>query len=512
MKKFLILLTLALTIPVAHASFDDSAEHLHDKGISFLQFASIVDGYDDGTFRPDNPINRAEMLKILVEAEDADKGYTLSIAKHAIEDCFDDVPVNDWFTKYVCYFKAEGRIVGYDGGTNFRPGQNVTFVEGLKMALETFDYGYAETPDTWYQGPVEYAAARNLIPVDIYDLDTNLTRGQMSDLVTRILKYNIDPEGGEFLSTYLGDLDNETFQVTFDTISRNEDKSDLYLYGAICIQSVPDCGNGFFGTRDKYTCEAICPEQGTLVCTDIGRECAAGQQAAKIEGTCELYCPEDDVVVLEDPVHTDYTTATLATALAKGRTLLYFRADWCPTCRSLDNELASDLSALPDDLTILDIDYDTEKSLKQTWGIVLQHTLVQLDKNGEEVKRWTGGGISTINAELASTEVVQSQTFTITFSDTGVSAPDITINSGDTVQFLNLDMFTHWPATDNHPSHRNYPNSSISKCSSDLEYLTFDACAGLPKDEMYSFTFSEVGYWTWHDHLDPSLIGSITVQ
>ncbi|MDZ4217248.1 MAG: S-layer homology domain-containing protein, partial [Candidatus Gracilibacteria bacterium] len=49
-------------------SFNDTAEHTYNKAILYAQEREIVKGYDDGTFKPDNPVNRAEFTKIIVEA------------------------------------------------------------------------------------------------------------------------------------------------------------------------------------------------------------------------------------------------------------------------------------------------------------------------------------------------------------------------------------------------------------------------------------------------------------
>jgi len=80
--------------------------------------------------------------------------------------------------------------------------------------------------------------------------------------------------------------------------------------------------------------------------------------------------------------------------------LLYFYADWCPTCRALNKELIDKASEIPENLTILKIDYDTEKELKLKHEITIQHTLIQLDQNQSEVTRWIGGGVATLLQQL----------------------------------------------------------------------------------------------------------------
>ena len=74
----------------------------------------------------------------------------------------------------------------------------------------------------------------------------------------------------------------------------------------------------------------------------------------------------------------------------KGDVVLFFRASWCPTCRALDSDIKSNLKNIPEDLTILNVDYDNSKDLKQKYGVTYQHTLVQVDKDGNLIKKWSG--------------------------------------------------------------------------------------------------------------------------
>jgi len=95
-----------------------------------------------------------------------------------------------------------------------------------------------------------------------------------------------------------------------------------------------------------------------------------------------------------------YTPAAFADAKNEGRTLLFFWAPWCGTCSFLDDEIKKRNSELPQDLTILRTNYDTETDLKNKYGIVFQHTLVQVNKDGSEVKKWIGGGVDLLKQQI----------------------------------------------------------------------------------------------------------------
>ncbi len=77
--------------------------------------------------------------------------------------------------------------------------------------------------------------------------------------------------------------------------------------------------------------------------------------------------------------------------LAKeGKVVLFFRASWCPTCRALDADIRANSGSIPADVTILDVNYDAETALKQKYGVTYQHTMVQVDANGNQIAKWTG--------------------------------------------------------------------------------------------------------------------------
>lgn len=73
-----------------------------------------------------------------------------------------------------------------------------------------------------------------------------------------------------------------------------------------------------------------------------------------------------------------------------GDLVLFFRASWCPTCKALDANIKANMSAIPEGITILDVDYDNSTALKQKYGVTYQHTLVQVRSDGSMIKKWSG--------------------------------------------------------------------------------------------------------------------------
>ncbi|KXK26064.1 MAG: Thioredoxin [candidate division WS6 bacterium OLB20] len=88
--------------------------------------------------------------------------------------------------------------------------------------------------------------------------------------------------------------------------------------------------------------------------------------------------------------YVDYDERLLANA-SNGDVVLFFLASWCPTCKILNDSINGSLDEIPSDLTILKTDYDTYTQLKQKYGVTYQHTLVQVDAQGNLIKKWSGG-------------------------------------------------------------------------------------------------------------------------
>jgi len=118
----------------------------------------------------------------------------------------------------------------------------------------------------------------------------------------------------------------------------------------------------------------------------------------------------DEVMIKTDEMQNDATTVKagtyqmyspekIMTAAQTGNVVLFFKANWCPSCRSLDADIKSNLSSIPSNLTLLEVDYDKSADLKKKYGVTTQHTIVQVDKDGNMIKKWSGG--NTLNSVVS---------------------------------------------------------------------------------------------------------------
>ena len=93
--------------------------------------------------------------------------------------------------------------------------------------------------------------------------------------------------------------------------------------------------------------------------------------------------------------------AQLAELAAKGTTVVFFYAAWCPNCRATVTELNARWDEVNPGLTLVIADYDKEQALKARFGITYQDTFVLLDKDGEGVEIWNSGGVNGLNAHTS---------------------------------------------------------------------------------------------------------------
>ncbi len=224
-KIIFIIVGILFTSVTAFAFSDLTNNHTYNEAINFIKENNIVQGYPDGTFKPDNKINRAELLKIIIESKFSDDEINNALNEYRAKNYWyidlQDVDIDSWYGSYVRIAIREGITEGYPDGT-FKPSQNVNFVEALKIVLKTYNIAYTENTTPWYKGLVEKGAELNLNPLDITRFDLNITRAQMADMITRIVKMK---EGT--LEDYLGSA--SVIKQDYDYIKNGESNVTAFL-------------------------------------------------------------------------------------------------------------------------------------------------------------------------------------------------------------------------------------------------------------------------------------------
>lgn len=101
--------------------------------------------------------------------------------------------------------------------------------------------------------------------------------------------------------------------------------------------------------------------------------------------------------VITPGAYVDYSADALASA--QGDRILFFHADWCPTCRTLEADIES--QGVPDGITVLKVDYDSNQELRQKYGVTVQTTVVALDDQEKATALFVPYDSPTLGAALA---------------------------------------------------------------------------------------------------------------
>lgn len=220
---FLILVML-FSIPVSSVSavttFPDVTGHWAEEEITYLQFnLGLIGGYPDGTFKPANPITRAEVAKIIA----VEQGLTLQPASYS------DVSASHWANIYIGAATAVGIMGGYPNG-EFKPNNPMTRAEVAKVLAVTYEFTvppaapmFSDVSSThWAFDHIEALAAYYITvgyPDGTFKPSNSITRAEFAVFLARTL----DP----FFTQPLTLL-----TLTFDVIEilQDEDLTDLQPY------------------------------------------------------------------------------------------------------------------------------------------------------------------------------------------------------------------------------------------------------------------------------------------
>lgn len=176
------------------------ASSAYAESIQALANRTVVNGFPDGTFKPNNKVTRAEFAAML------NKALGITAAASSSKTVFKDVPQNSWYANYVKAAVEAGIITGYEDGS-FKPNQTISHQEMVAMLVKAMQYaGYkapeassgqgSSLPDSsdvpaWAKSYYDDAHKANLIgrANDVFKFKTNTasTRKECALLIYRVL-------------------------------------------------------------------------------------------------------------------------------------------------------------------------------------------------------------------------------------------------------------------------------------------------------------------------------------
>ena len=179
---------LAFSPVQAFAASSDIAGHWAEDVITQWENAGKISGYEDGTFRPNNSVTRAEFVIMMNNA----LGLT-----EAGEVSFSDVQPGNWFYNAVAIAVAAGYCSGYEDGT-FKPSATITRAEAAVMianaaGLEqdaTGAAGFTDSIPAWAQGSVGAVVNAGFMsgyPDGTFAANQSITRAEAVSSLNRVI-------------------------------------------------------------------------------------------------------------------------------------------------------------------------------------------------------------------------------------------------------------------------------------------------------------------------------------
>ena len=104
----------------------------------------------------------------------------------------------------------------------------------------------------------------------------------------------------------------------------------------------------------------------------------------------------EDATATTAGAYVDYSDTAITDAA--GTRLLFFHAPWCPQCRAVEEDIVA--SGVPDGVTIIKVDYDSNQALRQQYGVTLQTTFVEVDASGAAVETFVAYETPTLQAVI----------------------------------------------------------------------------------------------------------------
>ena len=181
------MLASLLTVPAGAANatrFSDVADNYTATAIETLRLMGVLDGYSDGTFRPNAALTRAQFCKMAVYAMDGSS----ELGRYSTVTIFPDVKPSFWASSYINMAAKKGIIAGFADG-KFKPNQTVTAGQAVTILMRGLGYKDENMGGVWPQGYMAEAKTCGLLKsTGITSAYSALTRGQAAKLFLNLFE------------------------------------------------------------------------------------------------------------------------------------------------------------------------------------------------------------------------------------------------------------------------------------------------------------------------------------
>ena len=282
LKKVLsLVLCMAVMLSVmvvgAGAAFKDQEKIKNTEAVDACVALNIINGYTDGSYKPEGTITRAEACKMICVALNGGEEPTLGTSAKA---SFTDTK-GHWAEKYIESCVAQGIVAGIGGG-KFNPNGNITGSQFAKMLLTAlgFNAGTEGYVGAAWEVEVNVDASAKGLYVDLAGMDPAkaLSRDNAAQMVWNALnayeveyKYNLVTENGQLVSKLV--LQDKVVGSNNDKITLLEDKYEAKAITGTLTSVKQDNGKDTYNitvTDAKYNGNAY--NNGKVSYTDVAKD------------------------------------------------------------------------------------------------------------------------------------------------------------------------------------------------------------------------------------------------
>ncbi len=239
----LIFLLMFSMIGSALAQIVDIEDHWAQEQINSWTAKGLIQGYPDGTFKPDQGINRAEFFTLVNRSLGLQKRASLT---------FTDVIGNEWFVEQIEKAVVEGYVEGYPDGT-IKPYQSITRQEVAVIMSRLFSLespeqvpaaerftDYGQIPE-WSKNAVKAVVGKGYVlgyPDGSFKPERPITRAETTVLLDRILGTFYNAPGTYGPAEDKEVIDNATISSAGVTLRNITVNGDLHITAGVGEGSV----------------------------------------------------------------------------------------------------------------------------------------------------------------------------------------------------------------------------------------------------------------------------------
>ena len=179
-----LLVVPAVAASAATTRFSDITDNYTATAVETLRLMGVLDGYGDGTFRPNAVLTRAQFCKMAVYAMDGSS----ELGRYSTVTIFPDVKPSLWAASYINMAAKKGVIAGFADG-KFKPNQTVTAGQAVTILMRGLGYKDENMGGVWPQGYMAEAQTCGLLKsTGITSAYSALTRGQAAKLFLNLFE------------------------------------------------------------------------------------------------------------------------------------------------------------------------------------------------------------------------------------------------------------------------------------------------------------------------------------